>query len=405
MKSALLGHNNDSLPRGNFIPPEHASQLERKFLINQQKDGPHYTKEFDMIQNNNILVFCEESSCQVKEHYCKYILSFYKLGRNKIDLQYRKKFNFTSKNPFRYKFDKMCCFVLLAVMDNSKTAISLSFCEIDEVKDLTEAKQSPMPRILNMTIEMGHRMAWITDFSIELSKDERKLCIMIEGGTGAQYFCDAHFFECSFSPENGVSLVKMFSFDASLIGVNTVENTVFNIKGDKIVMLTNKGFLIYSLVNQMVLVEQSIVDYYGFHEFAWSYDLEKGEILVDFDYDEKEIIVYGFKFALKTSSLLNTIQLSTFIPDLSEEDEWNMSMRVSSGTSLVMFGDVDVYLIDPFTGQLVQQVKSDCIDDMVCNVFLDWCSNEILITYFGNNNTQFGRVCKLKTGRVESLLH
>ena len=74
-------------------------------------------------------------------------------------------------------------------MDDSKREISLSFCTIDKVQDLTAAKQSPIPQDLNMVIGIGEGMPCISNFSMELSKDEKKLCIMIEGGTGAQYFC------------------------------------------------------------------------------------------------------------------------------------------------------------------------------------------------------------------------
>uniref|UniRef100_A0A7M5WSF8 Uncharacterized protein n=1 Tax=Clytia hemisphaerica TaxID=252671 RepID=A0A7M5WSF8_9CNID len=356
-----------------------------------------------MTQNNENLVLCEEANTNRNNPYCKCIFSFYKLELDRMVCC--KKFDYSSRNSFQYKLNKKRSLVIIASLDDSERSISLSFYKIDEVNDIGEAVQSPKPQDLNTRIKIEKGKESINEFSMELSVDERKLCIMVEGGEGDQYYCDAHFYQCNFTPGNGLTLVKMFSMDASVIGVVKVDPVVFNMSGDKIAMLTKNGFLVYSLVNQSVIAKHSLKDF-EFHEIEWSYDLEKGEILVDFDYTANEICVFGFNSIEKTSKLLNTIHISTFVEELSEFEAWNSGIKISTGTSFIIFGDEDVYLVDPFTGQLVQKITPPKDWD---NVFVDffclnWFSSEILILYQGEKESFYGKVCKLKTGCVESLL-
>ena len=79
----------------------------------------------------------------------------------------------------------------------------------------------------------------------------------------------------------------MFSFDAHLIGV-CAKGTTFNVFGDKVVMFTESGLLIYDLHSRNAIATVDLEE--PILELNWSYDFMNCEILTHFDADEKKQI-------------------------------------------------------------------------------------------------------------------
>ena len=209
------------------------------------------------------------------------------------------------------------------------------------------------------------------------------------------------FSKCLFSADgNSMSLEKMFSFDASSIGVTEIE-TGINVNGDKVLMFSRNRVIVYSLHTQSVIARKNLEEMN--QNFQWSHDFSKGEILVNFARGHKKINVFTINYQDKTLNSLTTFSYSSFIP----HQRYCKHYQVLSGTSLIVLAIRDVYLIDPFTGHLVQKITPDFVssDFLVRNVTLNWCSNEIVVFYNENKNQFHGQVFKLKTNHPESLLH
>ena len=200
-----------------------------------------------------------------------------------------------------------------------------------------------------------------------------------------------------------MSLEKIFSFDAAPLGVWKTE-VIFNVSGDKILLFSDTGVIVYSLHTRSVIAREN---FEGIAlNFEWSYDLQRGEILVNFakgsTQEQDKIYVYTINSKEKTLTLITSFDFSDFIPPERE----NEHTGVTSGTFFIILAFRSVYLIDPFNGQLVQKITpNSLINCFVKNVKLNWCSNEILIFYNENENQFCGQVFKLKTKNVESLLH
>ena len=77
----------------------------------------------------------------------------------------------------------------------------------------------------------------------------------------------------------------------------------------------------------------------------------------------------------------------------------------SSGTSIIVLAFRDVYIFDPFTGHMLQEIKLNTTDSnrLINYVKLDWCTNEMILFYEEHSGKQFGNVLKFKTEIVESL--
>ena len=71
----------------------------------------------------------------------------------------------------------------------------------------------------------------------------------------------------------------MFCFDGTSIGICSAEVS-FNLKGDKLLMCSENGILIYSITSRSVILEKYLdIDSDAFEDFEWSYDLQKRRIL------------------------------------------------------------------------------------------------------------------------------
>ena len=273
-----------------------------------------------------------------------------------------------------------------------------------------EGGSGNLPGDVIAEIEIGEGKDHIQNCYLKFSPDCKTLCVMIDNDNEDEenypesYFCEAHFYKCHLSGNEFV-LEKLFSLDALSIGVYSCK-AVFNVFGDKIAMTTESSILVYSLQNRSVLATFEPEELFkGLH---WSYDLVKDEVLVFFHgNDRNKIVVTAIDYENSTMNILRRINVTDFIPNFNISSE----IRVSSGTSLIMLGFQDrVYLIDPFTGQLLQELKYD-FDSKIQRIeemSLNWCSNEIVVIgniFNGECLEYFCNIFKLKTGRVESLLH
>ena len=183
-------------------------------------------------------------------------------------------------------------------------------------------------------IEIGEGKDKIEGCFLKFSPDGKTLCIMIDNedenseDIPESYFCEAHFFKCH-QAGNNLTWEKMFSFDAHLIGVCAREAT-FNVFGDKIVMYTESGMLIYSLHSRSVVATFDSEE--PIRELNWSYDLINGEILIYFDaYNRKKIFVNTIDYEKSTLKLIRIINLAD-IPSIPKENSFIAISTLSSGT-------------------------------------------------------------------------
>eukprot|EP00111_Clytia_hemisphaerica_P023189 TCONS_00068217-protein len=402
MKSALLAYNNDALPRRRFLEDNVKVAQQKPFVVNcKRRKVPCF---LDVIINDKTLSLYElqynyGNNGDGRNLYFNCTCSLHNFGTGEVEVICSKTIYHSSADFFSYILCKNRSLCIFATHNENKGSIALSFgIPSKEIK-------RTLLHDLNSTIKAEGE---ITDFTLELSTDNEILCIMVESAKEVEIgedifeenFCDAHFFKCDFSKDDCLALEKMFSFDASLIGVCR-NGLVFNISGDKILLFSDNGVIIYSLKLQSVIARQDIANIVA--NFEWSRDITKGEILVNFAKGQNNITVYTINHQEEKLTTLTSINYSDFIPN----ENFCKLAEVTSGTSFIVLAARSVYLIDPFTGQVVQRiipyfVSFDCF---VKHVTLNWCSNEVVVFYSEDDNKIFGQVFKLKTRLVERLLH
>eukprot|EP00111_Clytia_hemisphaerica_P008842 TCONS_00025839-protein len=244
---------------------------------------------------------------------------------------------------------------------------------------------------------------------LELSITNNTLCLVIEGleknAFRSKNFFEAYFFDCKLSVEDRVSLDQKFMVDLTQLGHMFIRHVSFNVIEDKVLMLSDTSYLIYSIRNQQLIASQ---DVYFFTSIYWSHDMRNGEFLIYLDMLQDSIFMYTINYNNKSLTKMRTvIQVSDFLGIVPREEFSNVLVRVSSGTSLVMLGYKNVFLIDPFTGVLVQRLKSSGADNscFVKEIKLNWCSNEVIVFYTNSKQECFGNVFHLNIRHVDTLFY
>jgi len=403
MKTALLGLNDDSLPRVRLIPVNTGNITPNHFVIEGKIVG-NLRNSMDASFNNSTFTVSEWTS---QSHFIRSIVWVYNRidNSNKLILKCRKGFYYSPVNSLSSAINASHDFVIFAVEHKNRRSISLTLCQL--VDDFNPAMDRT-GRDLGTIFELEEEHCYLKDFDIKLSTDEKTLSLMVEtfNEENEEHKRDVHIFRSLFSSDNCLSLKRVLTIDAMSMGV-CQNDVVFNINADKILMFLVDGVVVYSLHTQSVIAKHYIKEMYL--PFEWAHDLKHGEILIHFAEERTKINVHTINYLEKTLSLITKVNVSDFIPkhlsfDFRCQQPYH---RVTSGTSLLILARRDVYLIDPFTGHLLQKIICDVSrpNISVINVQLNWCSNEVVVFYSGVDNKFFGQVFKLKTRFVEPLLH
>ena len=400
MKNIILGNNDDSMPKQGHLLKGSKSSEPFLLRVSQERESSHNT-HIDLVLNGKAIVFKEALSSNVEDHN-QYLIdssfTFCTLLNNNEDHNTTaviERIQFSSKTYYHH-VSNSCRFVIMALNlgNGMLSLVGRMLC------NETNTDENSADTIL-FTIQPVHTRE-IIEVSMILTMDDQMLCVILEGSENGSYFCEAHFFKCSTLPDDGqLSLEKIHSLKLHLLGLASIYQVNFNITGDKIIFLSNEyDCLVYSLCNQSVIAFQENI---FFLEFGWSIDSKRGEILVNFDWQQCEIYIFTINYNANQLTKLRQIELSKFFGDLEVEDRMNIVFRLSSCTSLIMLSlDEDIFLVDPFTGLLVQKLKSLVCPGFVCDIRFNWCSNELVVCSSNFSNQYYAEVYRLNQ-RSESL--
>ena len=330
MKSAILGHNNDSSPRQRFIPKE-CKDLYRICqplwcIINpylDDEDDDINIRYMDLAFNGKSVILNEprvtrDGRERNEPSFVRKSFAFYQFNKNdESSLIAKKGFSFWTEYTFWREYTSVFShsyrFAIIAfICDNG--VISLVDGILKDQNDSQNKSESfrKFNEIKNdlFTWENPTKDDSVKVF-LKLTMDEKTLCKAIEGSI----ICEVHFFKCILSSDEQLSLEKMFSVDLTSLGYCLVEQIEFNMTGDKIFFSSSYDkCLILSMITKSVIAfdEDRL-----FCELFWSSDLTKGEILVNYDgwtsygqWRDGKVTVFTVDYKAKTLRILTETTLS-----------------------------------------------------------------------------------------------
>ena len=401
MNSIIFGLNDDTTPRRTFLPKN--SKLEKPFKIfKPEAESLAFEWSYDVGMNGKAIVVGQTSDISSENYVSgdsiEKSFTFYLYYDGGISKMFTRKFK--SKLYVDHVISSDYNFAITAIMNTDGITLSGHVLDCQKYSKITTGR---FTRNLH-AISTENKI--IVQISLKLSFDNKFLCLVVSGFDLNHFhnnFCEAHFFKCFLSSEDRIILEQFIVEDITKYFAD-ITDVSFNSRGNKLLLISEQGYLIYSLLTKNMIAYQDRYIY----PLYWTEDIIHGERLISLDMLKDSIFVYSINYDNKRLNKSAQIRVSPIIGMINREDYHQVSIKFFSGKSLILlsFQYQHTYILNPFNGQILQAMKFDGLDNcLVCEMKSNWPSDEIIVFYLKKKDTEFyGNVFHVDNHCVESLL-
>lgn len=401
MNSILIGPNDNTTPRRSFVPNK--LKLDHPFKIfKPEAESLAFEWSYDIALNGKAIVVGQTSDISsenyvsvdsIEKSYTFYL--FYDGGVSKMFTR-----KFKSKQYVDHVISSDYNFAITAVMDHCSIKLSGYILDHQKYSKITSGRLS---RNLH-TINTENKIT--VQISLILSVNNDALCLAVSGfvlNSFQDNFCEVHIYKCFLLSEDRIVLERQMFVDITEYFPD-ITDISFNLRGNKVLFVSDQGYLIYSLLTRGVIAYQ---DRY-IHPLHWLDDINFGERLVTLDMLKDAIFVYSIDYENKRLLKSTEIRVSPIIGSIHREDFHQVTIKVFSGKALILlsYQYQHTYILNPITGQIIRDIKFNGLDNcLVCEMKMNWPTSEMIIFYLQKKDTEFyANVLDIQTHCVEDLL-
>ena len=401
MSTIIFGPNDDKIVRRTFLPKN--LKLEKPFkLFKPEEESLAFEWTYDIGMNGKAIIVGQTSDISgenyVSEDSIEKSFTFYLYYEGTASKMFTR--HFISNQYVDHVISTDYNFAITAVTDI--TGITLAGCILDYQK-YSKVTTGRLSKNLH-SIRTENKI--VVQISLKLSINNCFLCVVVSGFDSGHFhnnFCEMHLFKCTLTNEDHIILDSLMVVDITEY-FESITDLSFNVRGNKVLVTSDQGYLIYSLLTKSIIVHQNrYID-----SLFWTDDIIHGERLVNLDMLKDSVFVYTIDYNSMKLNKSVEIKVSPIIGTINREDYHQVSINVFSGRSLILlsFQYQHTYILNPFTGQILQEIKYDGLDNcLVCEMKSNWPTDEMIVFYLKKKDAEFyGNVIKINNHRVEKLL-
>lgn len=401
MSSFIIGPNDDTTARRTFLPK--SLKLEKPFkLFKPEDESLAFEWSYDIGLNGKAIIVGQTSDISgenyVSDDSIEKSFTFYLYYDGSASKMFTR--HFISKQYVDHVISTDYNFAIIAVTNTNGVTLSGRILDYQKYSRLTTG------RLSRNVYSIRTENKIFVQISLKLSINNHFLCVVISGFDSGHFhdnFCEMHLFKCTVTNEDRIILDPLMVVDITGY-FESITELSFNLRGNKVLVTSDQGYLIYSLLTTNIIAHQ---DRY-IDSLFWTEDIIHGERLINLDMLKDSVFVYTIDYDSMKLHKSVEIKVSTIIGRINREDYHQVSINVFSGKSLILlsFQYQHTYILNPFTGQIIQEIKFDGLDNcLVCEMKSNWPTDEMIVFYLKKKDTEFyGNVLNVKNHSVEKLI-